>query len=261
MDQGTQKKPMIIAIIVLVLLLLGVIIYLVIRNSKESDVAVVPTSSPTTTSSILAEYKIENVPYYAEAGFCYGASAMMVLEYKGLSADEAQEYKKEVEGGKGGPPDIFIGFNNLGLEDSVYMAYSINYNQQFRDFYDSFVADPEKQVILFDSQEEAFGKLKELISQNNPVITIIDSGNHYVVVTGYDSDLIYVNDPDPDNGGASKKIPIQEFLAQWNVKNQSETTGQALGYPGDYSMIWFDDKLEINEDDIVEDDEGDGLDD
>lgn len=259
------NAALIAVIVILVLLIIGAGIYYFVKKSQKSEVSTTPASSPTvtaTTKTTLVEYQIKDVPYYAEAGFCYGASTMMVLEYKGLTKDQVEEYKSAVKKGKGGPPDMFIGLENLGLKKYVYMAYSKDYNQEFAKSYNSFVNDATKQVKTFASQDEALKKLKELISQDNPAIVIIDDGNHYVVAIGYDKDYIYVNDPDPDKGGKDKKIQINNFLEQWNIKSQSETTGDKMGYPGNYGTIWFEGKLEVskngdNDDEDIDDENGD----
>lgn len=190
------------------------------------------------TKTAPASYQITNVPYYSQKGFCYGASMMMVLKHFGLGEQQVQKFKKILEEkGKGGPPDIFIGLKALNLINGVHLAYSKNYNQKFANFYKRALGLADKQIINFVNSEEALSFLKQKVSTNIPVITLIQGGIHYVVVTGYDQNDIYLNDPDPDFG--KRKMAISDFLAEW-TNYQQNIKGDQIGFPGEMGMIWLE---------------------
>lgn len=190
-------------------------------------------------------YHIKNVSYYREDNFCYGAGAMMLVKYAGLTEQEVQEYRSEVRAGLGGPPDIFKGFKESGLIDEVRIGYSKNYNQQYAGFYNSqLLVRPKEQTVLFDDKNEALDYLKKLVSSDILVMVIAHYGNHYLIVKGYDENYIYINDPGFDDGysyegGLYKeqtKMAINEFLNQWAI---SGFEGGGIGFPGDYGMVWL----------------------
>jgi len=197
-------------------------------------------------------YYIEDAPYYREDGFCWGASAIMLMMYEGFLGDEIQEFRTVLKSGLGGPPDMFRGFVEFGLIDRVRVAYSRDYNKQFADFYNQKVLTrPEQQVVLLEKQTDALDKLKELISSDVLVMIMGHHGNHYMVVTGYDENYIYINDPGKDDVFFQKidyeaeyqektKMSLDRFFEQWNV---SDFEGGGVGFPGDYGMIWFKNNL------------------
>ena len=219
--------------------------------------AVAKESEEETPKPILASYQIKDVPYYMELGFCYGGSAMMILMYNGFTEEQAQEYRTIVKTYPGGPPDIFSGFMEVGVLEEIKVGYSKNYNKEYADFYNGFL-DPE-QTILFDKSEEAFEKLKKLISADVPVILVVHNGNHYVVAVGYDNEYIYTNDPGLDNawnykidGGADlkqRRIPINSFFDEWSISGQEKEIQGNIGFPGDQGMIWLEQDEELDEDD------------
>lgn len=234
--------------IILILILIAVIAAggfgawkILIQKEKGGKGDVAPSPSPSLTQEppeeIPLAHQIQNVPYYSEKNFCYGASAMMILGYYGFSEEEVQNYRNIVKTkGKGGPPDAFLGFEEYDLVDNVHIAYSQNYNSRDAQFYDRFLKNADQQKIIFADQEQALKKLKELVSQNILVITLIQQGNHYVVVTGYDEGYIYINDPDPDF--KQRKMALADFLAEW--RDYKQDVGGNIGFPGEYGMIWLD---------------------
>lgn len=250
---------LIVLIVVLVLGLIGGSIYFYYAR-EENDLKNVQTIEEK-TQEIPVEYKISGVPYYSEkGGFCYGESSKMILEYDGMSKDEVAEFETYVKkNGKGGPPDAFNGFDKFGYKNEIRIGYKKDFNKSAAEFYDNFLADPDEQVEIFSNQDEAFKKLKQLVSSDIPVIAIVDNGNHYVVVYGYDENNIYVNDPDPDNGGENKIIQNERFLEQWNISDQSKSTAGVIGFPGDYGMIWLGSEVQGSDD--MDDDLEDGLND
>jgi len=189
-------------------------------------------------SPLPSTYQIADVPYYAWKNFCYAGSVMMVLRFNGLSDNQVQGFKQILQTkGRGGPPDTFIGLRSLELLNKVHLAYSKNYNQQFERFYQQEFGVPGSQIDYLAGTDEALAYLKRLVSSNIPVIALIQKGNHYVVVTGYDGNYIYISDPDPDYG--QRKIAIADFLNEWQEYRQ-DLKGDQIGFPGEYGMIWLE---------------------
>ncbi|MBL7150672.1 hypothetical protein ISS86_01970 [Candidatus Microgenomates bacterium] len=196
-------------------------------------------------------YHIENVLYYGEKNWCWGSSALMLLMDAGLTEEEIQNARAVIKNeGRGGPPDMFIGFQEYGLADNVRIAYSKDSVEKYADFYNSqLLVNPEEQTILFDNQKEAFNYLKSLISSDVLVMIVVHNGNHFVIATGYDGNYIYTNDPGWDNGYDYKidsapdlkqrRIPMENFLEEWSISGQEEEIGGKIGFPGNYGMIWL----------------------
>jgi len=196
-------------------------------------------------------YHIKNPPYYREDGFCWGASAIMLMIDYGLPENEVQNTRTVLKSGLGGTPDMFLGFGDFGVMDKIRIAYSKDYIKEFADFYNQQVlATPEEQIILLDDQVDALNYLKKLVSSDILVIADIHYGNHFVVITGYDENYIYINDPGYDNGyeyeggsyGEHAKLSINQFLKEWGISRQEKTLAEmegAIGWPGDYGMIWL----------------------
>ncbi|MFW6149838.1 MAG: hypothetical protein ACOC6D_08265, partial [Atribacterota bacterium] len=134
------------------------------------------------TEAIPAAYHIENAPYYREDGFCWGASAIMLMIDYGLTEQEISEFRTVLKSGPGGPPDIFNGFKQFGVLNKARIAYLKDYNQQFADFYNrQLLVDPEQQVIIFNNKQEALEKLKQLVASDILVMIIGHHGNHYMI--------------------------------------------------------------------------------
>ena len=196
------------------------------------------------TGELPLSYHIDNVPYYGEVigmeeGFCYGYSAMMILEYYGFDKEKVMAFRNFVKNkGRGGPLDIFIGFKEYGLIDKIRVGYSKDYNQEYAGFYKSLVDEEKRQIVVFDSQKQAISKLKRLISSDIPVIVLINYGSNYDVAIGYDQEYIYLNDPH-DIGGPNVKKSWSNFLTEWVVSEESGRPN-TIGFPGDYGMIWLE---------------------
>jgi len=203
------------------------------RTAEEKKEAETPPS-----------FHIGEVPYYSEItgpteGFCYGYSSMMLLEHYGFSKKEVRDFRDFVrEKGRGGPPDVFVGFEKLGLMNKVHLGYSQNYNQDFAAFYKSFVGEEDEQITIFENQEAAVAKLKQLISSGTPVMVIINYGTDYDVAIGYDENHVYLNDPH-DKGGPNVKKAWNEFRSEWVISEESTTPG-TLGFPGDWGVVWLE---------------------
>jgi len=197
-------------------------------------------------------YYIKNPPYYREDGFCWGASAIMLMMDYGLPENEVQNTRTVLKSGLGGTPDMFLGFSDFGVMDKVRIAYSKDYIKKFADFYNQqILATPEEQTILLNDQADALNYLKKLVSSDILVIADVHYGNHFVVITGYDENYIYINDPGNDNGyeyeegayGEHAKLSINQFLKEWGISGQEKTLAEmegAIGWPGDYGMVWLE---------------------
>ena len=107
---------------------------------------------------------------------------------------------------------------------------------------------PEEQVMLLNSQTGALNKLKKLISSDVLVMIVGHHGNHYMIVTGYDENYIYISDPGIDSAFLEKvdyqtkyeekiKMSANNFFEQWTI---SGFEGGGVGFPGNYGMIWLE---------------------
>ena len=211
-----------------------------------------PEGSKEEQQSIPFSYHIENPPYYREDGFCWGASAIMLMMDYGLPENEVQDTRTVLKSGPGGTPDMFLGFGDFGVMNKVRIAYSKDYIKEFANFYNhQILATSEKQTILLDDQTDALNYLKKLVSSDILVIADVHYGNHFVVITGYDENYIYINDPGNDNGyeyeegayGEHARLSINQFLKEWGISRQEKTLAEmegAIGFPGDYGMIWLE---------------------
>jgi len=229
-----QKSAGLVKVIASVLVSLAVVggVFFFVGKSEKSS------PEEETASEAPVSYQIENVPYYVDetADQCYLVSAMVLLKHNGFSEEEVQKYKNFViEEGRGGPPDIMLGFEEFGLGGKVRLGYSSRSNPNGEDLYKSFLNNPTEQAETFETRKEAFTKLKDLLATDHPVEVIIRNGNHHVVVTGYDEENIYINDSNPELGGP-QVMKTEDFLAEWNL---SGDTHAGIRFPGDWSMVWL----------------------
>jgi len=194
-----KTKKIAIIFIVIGGLFLGVwqLGLIVKKESKDSVGSSIPVDKEFSAPSV---YHIKDAPFYGEKNWCWGSSAMMLLMDAGLTDKEIQDARAVIKNqGRGGPPDMFIAFQKYGLADNVRIAYSKNYRREYADFYNRYLLkSPKEQVILFNNKDEALNKLKELVSSDHLVMIVGHHGNHYMVVTGYDENYIYLNDPGSD---------------------------------------------------------------
>lgn len=243
-----RKSKILISILFLILITsAGVIYWTFFKASNSSRIITnrdqsAPQESIDPAKTPLAHH-IESVPYYSELtgnteGFCYGYSSMMLLEHYGFLKEKVIEFRDLIQKeGRGGPPDVFLGFQELGIADKVHIGYSQGFNPEHAQIYKTFVEDETTQTHILASQDNAKETLKDLISSNTPVMVLINNGTDYDVAIGYNSDYVYLNDPH-DKGGANVKLTWTNFLSQWN----SEEAGAPgrLAFPGDWGMIWLE---------------------
>lgn len=115
-----------------------------------------------------------------------------------------------------------------------------------------------EEIIYFDSSDKSLNYLKEIIASGYPVVVYLDCYyvyddfascsdfwknfmekdhyDHYMTVTGYDKDYIYLNDPtDPTEAAINILAKTEKFKLAWEKGNE---IGQKLG---PYWMIYLSD--------------------
>ena len=246
-----MSKLKITIIVVVVVLGLGYGFYRSGLIGKKTGQKANIITSVEEQSSLPSSYHIKDAPYYGEKRWCWGSSALMLLMNAGLTEEEVQNTRTAIKTeGRGGPPDMFIGFRKYDFIDNVRIAYSKDCVKKYADFYNrQLLVDPQKQTMLFDNQEVAFNYLKKLVSQDVLVMIVVHNGNHFVIATGYDKNYVYTNDPGWDNGYDYKidgdpnlkqrRIALDDFLNEWSISGQEKEIGGKIGFPGDYGMIWL----------------------
>jgi hypothetical protein len=132
-----------------------------------------------------------------------------------------------------------------------------------------FVRNASKEFRFMD-EEEAYKKLKVIIDSGRPILVHLDSyylydelvnisnfwhnnwkkahSSHFMVVTGYDQEYVYLDDPtEPDLTIKDMKVSLSNFLKAW-FNGDLVTEGAQLG---PYWMIYLEwdteDKVSIEE--------------
>ncbi|PKG22248.1 C39 family peptidase [Niallia nealsonii] len=220
------------------------------KNKEEIAFAKEITEQATKTISALAKKKIETVKASVKLDApvisqlpelprgCEVTSLAMLLQYAGIDADKmtlAKEITKdttpyEKKNGKiyyGNPNDGFIG-DMYSLEGPGLGVY----HKPIAKLANNYL--PDRVVDLTGSD---FEDLKTVLSDDRPVWIITTStfqklsddnfrtwvtpsgtikitySEHSVLVTGYDKDYVYFNDPLTNE--KNKKAPIQTFIDAW----------------------------------------------
>ncbi|KAA9012693.1 C39 family peptidase [Niallia endozanthoxylica] len=169
---------------------------------------------------------------------CEVTSLAMLLQYAGVEVDKmtlAERVKKEPSTYRKENNVIYFGHPNDGFVGDMYSYHNPGlgvYHKPIKELADQYL--PGRMVDLTGSD---FQELKIHLSDNRPVWVIINttysrlpdsrfqtwqtpSGpvnitykEHSVLVTGYDAQYIYFNDP--LTGKKNRKAPIMEFEDSW----------------------------------------------
>ncbi len=150
---------------------------------------------------------------------------------------------------------IILAAQNLGYDFVLGVKSGGKANSHLASFTPS-----ASKVKYFKDEEEAFNHLKQIIDSGKPAevhldiyyviddfrkisemwVNSWDKGHysHFMAVTGYDDNYVYINDPtDPDLGIKNMKTPVKNFLEAW--KNGDKVTGAQLG---PYWMLYINKK-------------------
>jgi len=169
---------------------------------------------------------------------CEVTSLAMLLQYAGVEVDKmtlAEGVKKEPSTYRKENGVIYFGHPNDGFVGDMYSYHNPGlgvYHKPIKELADQYL--PGRMVDLTGSD---FQELKIHLSDNRPVWVIINTAysrlpdsrfqtwqtpsgpvditykEHSVLVTGYDAQYIYFNDP--LTGEKNRKAPITEFEDSW----------------------------------------------
>ncbi|MCM3179477.1 uncharacterized protein YvpB [Cytobacillus horneckiae] len=169
---------------------------------------------------------------------CEVTSLAMLLQHAGVSVDKmtlAEEVKKTNEPYKKENGKIYYGHPNDGFVGDMY-----TYEKRGLGVYHTPIKELAEQYLpgqILDITGSDFSSIKTHLSDERPVWVIINTAykelpdsffqtwhtpsgevditfkEHSVLVTGYDEEFIYFNDP--YSGLKNKKAPIKDFEAGW----------------------------------------------
>lgn len=169
---------------------------------------------------------------------CEVTSLAMLLQYKGISVDKlalAKEIKKNPAEYKLANGNIYFGDPNEGFVGNMY-----TYSEPGLGVYHKPIAELAEKYLpgkIKDLTGADFLELKVHLSDSRPVWIIINTEykkiddsffqtwytpkgavsvttkEHSVLVTGYDKEYVYFNDP--LTGEKNKKAPMQDFTEAW----------------------------------------------
>jgi uncharacterized protein YvpB len=209
-------------------------------------------SAPHQTPAIIEEYKPENTAVKTEVLLdapviwqmpelprgCEVTSLAMLLQYQGVHVDKltlAREVKKNPAEYRLNNGKIYFGDPNEGFVGNMY-----TYTQPGLGVFHKPIAELAGKYLpgkIKDLTGAEFQELKIHLSDNRPVWVIINTEykklddsffqtwhtangtvkittkEHSVLITGYDKDSIYFNDP--LDGGKNKKAPMKDFAEAW----------------------------------------------
>ena len=193
-----------------------------------------------------------------------GAFAMLVM-YDNNSFDYADvvaysgvgtNAKSDADTGLGNgynEKSIIQAAENLGYGYFVGVEFGGDINSVTVDFKQS-----ASKIDYFVDREEAFDILKQVIDSGKPVVVHLDAyyaiddfrkvsdmwvkswekvhSSHFMTVTGYDDDYVYINDPtDHDLTIKNMKVPNNNFLSAWSNGNSVKDGAQL----GPYWMLYL----------------------
>ncbi|NLK20549.1 MAG: hypothetical protein GX308_00365 [Epulopiscium sp.] len=199
----------------------------------------------------IKESTVLNVPMVSQmpelARGCEVTSLAMMLQFAGIKIDKmtlAKEIKKdntpyEKKNGK-----IYYGHPNVGFVGDIYTFENKGYGVYHKpikvlaeEYLPGQIIDLTgcnwKDLLYFVSQETPVwvisnGSFKELGADyfqewNTPQgIIHITMKEHSVLITGYDKDYVYINNPLKDK--PNQKVPMKDFYASWKQMGKQAVT-------------------------------------
>ncbi len=183
-------------------------------------------------------------------GLCYLGGYAMLAKFN----DSDIDFTDVVANSGIGSSALYIPEVNILNDGSFLQSIGLAAKNQGFDYYiaalkaatitDTFLAadfpKDAKQVLSAESEDEAFELLKRLISSDIPVMVHVDLSpikepmvahtswakyafmgadhlDHYMTVTGYDQNFVFLSDPTEKAAGKGKDIPVDitGFLSAW----------------------------------------------
>lgn len=205
------------------------------------------------------EVEEESVDKEYRAGLCYlGSFAMLaiyedsrldladVIAYSGVGSNAKYDSNRGLGNGYG-ESSIISAAKNLGYTYAVGIKQGKKANTPIANF-ESSASD----VKYFKDEGEAFDYLKRIIDSGKPVEVHLNTyyvgddfkkgsdfwrnhwikkpTSHFMVVTGYDDNYVYINDPtDPDLSIKNMKAPTKNFLEAWKNGADPKIDGAQVG--------------------------------
>lgn len=181
---------------------------------------------------------------------CEVTSLAMLLQYKDINADKltlANEVRKNPAEYKLADGKIFFGDPNEGFVGNMY-----TYTEPGLGVYHGPITELAEKYLpgeIIDFTGADFSQMKTYLSEGRPAWVItntqfkkisdsyfqtwhtpkgavkVTTKEHSVLVTGYDKDYVYFNDP--LTGEKNKKAPIHDFEQSWVQMGRQAITYQA----------------------------------
>jgi len=231
-----MKKTLLIAII-----FSGIVILLTNLQSKApSSPSLSLTNQLSPTRKAPSSYKIEGVSYaYGNTGCCYCAGMTAMMAFRGMGKQTVENYWQDIKASNyEKDPIIFIRLlPKYGLSEKFHVAW-LNPNKEkprFATLWKKHLANYQKQVHYLNTEEEAFNFLKQLISQNIPVMVAYEEppNDTFHLIYGYDENLVYYW----ALPGKTINEPIAKFLKGWRLDQEEFPYPN---FPGHYTMMWLE---------------------
>jgi len=224
------------------------------------------------------EYQLEVELVYSgnqdRTSLCYLGSFSMLVKYQepeiefcdivaasgiGASAGYVEDDGSVILGNGIGEACIILLANNLNTSFTLGLKDGGNDSASYYPSQLKF-GSQAKEVIYFDDSEDSFAHLKSVVSSGNPVVVYLDCYylyddfalvsvfwensmekdhyDHYMVVTGYDENNIYLNDPtDPTEAAENIPAKIENFMEAW------EKVSEIAQKLGPFWMIYLSDTV------------------
>jgi uncharacterized protein YvpB len=178
---------------------------------------------------------------------CEVTSLAMMLQHAGVEVDKmqlAKEIKKVTTPYKNKNGTYYYGNPNDGFVGDIYSFSNMGYG-----VYNGPVAELAESYLpgrIVNMSGDAFGDVLNKVKTGKPVWIIINSDfkklpesefrtwntptgevqitwkEHSVVITGFDEDFVYFNDPLYEK--KSRKMPLQDFKAAWEQMGSQAIT-------------------------------------